>query len=102
MVDIFSFNKSLKTTWIKKYRDKSNWGKWKDLFDLELGKYGGSLVFTSNLNKHDILKTIPAQDPFLQEILQIWPEVSFDNQVKTICAHMGQLTCQNQRQTPFL
>jgi len=30
MIDISSFNKSLKTTWIKKYLDKSNRGKWKD------------------------------------------------------------------------
>ena len=42
MIDISSFNKSLKTTWIKKYLDKSNRGKWKDFFELELEKYGGS------------------------------------------------------------
>ena len=34
MIDISSFNKSLKTTWIKKYLDKSNRGKWKDFFEL--------------------------------------------------------------------
>ena len=83
MVDISSFNKSLKTTWVKKYLDDSNRGKWKNFFELELGKYGGNLVFTSNLNKHDILKTISVKDPFLQEILQIWSEVNFNNQVKT-------------------
>ena len=37
MVDLFSFNKSLKTIWIKKYFDKTNMGKWKIFFDLELG-----------------------------------------------------------------
>lgn len=29
MIDIFSFNKSLKTAWINKYLDDSNCGKWK-------------------------------------------------------------------------
>ena len=64
MIDISSFNKSLKTTWIKKYLDESNRGKWKDFSELELGKYGGSLLLTSNLNRHDTLKTISVKDPF--------------------------------------
>ena len=29
MIDLLSFNKSLKTIWIKKYLDKTNMGKWK-------------------------------------------------------------------------
>ena len=36
MVDISSFNKSLKTTWIKKYLDNNNKGKWKIFFDITL------------------------------------------------------------------
>ena len=36
MIDIQAFNKSLKTTWIKKYLDNENQGKWKLFFDLEL------------------------------------------------------------------
>ena len=27
MIDLISFNKSLKTTWIKKYLDNDNYGK---------------------------------------------------------------------------
>jgi len=34
MIDISSFNKSLKTTWIKKYLDNNNKGKWKIFFDI--------------------------------------------------------------------
>ena len=83
MIDISSFNKSLETTWVKKYLDESKGGKWKDFFELELGKYGGSVVFTGNLNRRDILKTTSVKDPFLQEIVQIWSEVNFDNQIKT-------------------
>ena len=83
MVDIASFTKSLKTAWIKKYLDDSNCGKWKHFFELELRKYGGKLVFTSNLNKLDTSKLISVQDPFLQEILEIWSEVNFDDKIKT-------------------
>ena len=32
MIDIKSFNKALKSTWIKKYLDKDNHGKWFDCF----------------------------------------------------------------------
>ena len=28
MIDLCSFNKSLKTTWVKKYLDTTNKGKW--------------------------------------------------------------------------
>ena len=46
MIEIFAFNKSLKTIWIKKYLGKTNMGKWKLFFDLERGRYGGgSCVF---------------------------------------------------------
>ena len=40
MIDISSFNKSLKTTWIKKYLDNNNKGKWKIFFDIALKNYG--------------------------------------------------------------
>ena len=30
MIDIVSFNRSLKATWIKKYLDKKNCGSWKN------------------------------------------------------------------------
>ena len=35
MIDIFSFIKSLKNTWIKKYVDAKDKGSWKTFFDLE-------------------------------------------------------------------
>lgn len=43
MIDIDSFSKSLKDTWIKKYLDEENKGKWKIFFDLELEFFGGKL-----------------------------------------------------------
>ena len=45
MIDITSFNKSLKAIWIKKYLDVENQGGWKSFFDLELKKYGGEVIF---------------------------------------------------------
>ena len=44
MLDIASFNKSLKTVWVKKYLDPESSSKWKCFFDLQLRKYGGSVV----------------------------------------------------------
>ena len=52
-------------------------------FELELRKYGGKLVFTCNLNKLDTSKLMWVQDHFLQEILEIWSEVNFDDKIET-------------------
>ena len=67
MIDILSFNKSLKTTWIKKYLGTENQGKWK-LFSISL----------SNLNKIDTANIFKKQDNFLKEILLIWSEINFE------------------------
>ena len=45
MLDITSFNKALKSVWIRKYLDEDNKGKWKLFFDAELEKLGGPTVF---------------------------------------------------------
>ena len=55
MIDLISFNKSLKTSWIQKYLDSSNNGKWKVFFDLALQNYGRENVFTGNLNIKDTI-----------------------------------------------
>ena len=53
MTDIASFNKALKSVWIRKYLDESNKGKWKGFFDAELEKLGGQTVFRGNLDIKD-------------------------------------------------
>ena len=83
MVDLSSFNNSLKTTWIRKYLDTSNHGKWKEFVELELGKHGSSLIFKGNLNKTDSLKTFSIKDNFTRELLEIWSEVNFEVVIKT-------------------
>ena len=37
--DLSLFNKSMKSTWIQKYLDTSNRGKWKEFFELEFAKF---------------------------------------------------------------
>ena len=78
MVDLSSFNNSLKTTWIRKYLDTLNQGKWKEFVELELGKHGGSLIFKGNLNKTVSLKAFSIKDNFTRELLEIWSEVNFE------------------------
>jgi len=64
MIDIASFNRSLKATWIKKYLDKENWGSWKRFFDSEFEKYGGEVTLTGNLDIKDSRNIIKVSDPF--------------------------------------
>ena len=43
MIDIKSFNKTFKSTWVKKYLDNDNHSKWKLLFDSESHDFAGFL-----------------------------------------------------------
>ena len=80
MIDIASFKKSLKATWIKKYLDLGNRGKWKKFFNLALGKYGGSPFFElGNLNRKDIDK-LNIEDPFIKEIA-MWSDTFFERKI---------------------
>ena len=87
-----SFNKSRKTTWVKKYLDTTNHGKWKFLFDLELENYGLDLIFRGNLNVSDTKKEVRATDPFLKEILEYcMAEINFLDQVSSDIAFQEQV-----------
>ena len=71
MIDISSFNKSLKTTRIKKCLDSGNHGKWKNFFNLALGTFGGSTFFElGNLNRKDI-HNLKIEDTFVKGIAEI-------------------------------
>ena len=78
MIDIESFNKSLKSSWIKKYLDIENSSSWKIFFDLELQSYGGKALFLGKLNRKDVRFSIKVSDPFIKEILEIWSDAFFD------------------------
>ena len=51
MIDVKLFNKALKLSWLKKYLDTENHGKWKLLFDLQLRPFGGEAIFRGNFSK---------------------------------------------------
>ena len=78
MIDIKLFNKALKSSWITKYLDSENHGKWKLLFDLELQSYGGEEVFRGNLSKEDLSKHFKISDTFISEILSIWTDINYE------------------------
>jgi len=80
MIDVASFNKSLKASWIKKYLDSENSSKWNTIFNLELGKYGGNAFFKGNLNKKDIDK-LTTWDPFVKEIIETWSDIFFEGKI---------------------
>ena len=72
MIDIESFNKSLKSSWIKKYLDPEYSSSWKSFFDLELQSHRGKTIFLGNLTRKDACCFIEVSDPFIKEILEIW------------------------------
>ena len=83
MIDIKCFNKALKSTWVKKYLDNENYGKWKLFFDYELQEFGGVDVFKGNLNKNDLAKFIHVSDTFPTETLKIWSEISYVDSINS-------------------
>ena len=84
MIDLISFNKSLKTSWIQKYLDSTNNGKWKAFFDLALQNYTHGNVFTGNLNIKDTITLIKVSDAFLKELHKLWAEVSFEQKIMSL------------------
>ena len=70
MIDIASFNKSLKAYWIKEYFNTNNGSSWKWIFDLELQPYGGKAVLLGNLNKKDVQDLIKTSDLFIKKFLK--------------------------------
>ena len=68
MLDIQSFNESLKMKSIQGYLNEENIGKWKLFLDHYLGKYGGKQLFQCNLKQQDST-LLDLKDPFLKEVL---------------------------------
>ena len=77
MSDLYSFNKSLKTTRVKKYLHTTNNGIWKFIFDLYLESYGRDLIFRGNRDVSDTMKEIRATEPVNKEKLEYWKEINF-------------------------
>ena len=84
MLDLNSFSKAIKLSWVRKYLNDNNSGKWKQQFDFQLEDYGGAEFFRGNLDRKDVSKYINVPDPFFTEIVQIWTEMSFEDTIKYI------------------
>ena len=78
MIHLISFNKALQSTWVKKYLDPKNHGKWKHLFAWQLHQYGGLAILRGNLNKQDMYKYVTTTDTFTMEIFHLWSEISYE------------------------
>ena len=89
MIDIKRFNKALKLSWIKKYVDPENHGKWKLLFDLQLRPFRG------NLSKKDLAKYIKISDAFTLEIIHIFTDIRYEDSISFIEQLKAQSLWQN-------
>ena len=76
------------------YHDE-NRGKWKYFFDVELDRFGGKTVITGNLNKKDTIENLKIKNCFINEILSIWAEVNFDENIISEKQFLGQMLWHN-------
>ena len=83
MLDIKSFNSALKATWIPKYLDVNNKGKWKIVFKYWLSRIQKENIFTYNLSRK-VAQAINVDDKFLQELIEIWAEVNFQGKLRSL------------------
>ena len=88
MININVFNQSLKVSWIKKYLDQTNRGKWKFVFDDSLKKYRDEAIFSYNLHKDDI-PMLGISNPFVREVLDTWTELHFSDVATINHANIG-------------
>ena len=77
LTDIEAFLTSSKTSWVKRYLDKENKGKWKYLLDQRLTSVGQGLPFESNLDEKDV-KSFLKPDTFLYAVLVSWCKLNAD------------------------
>ena len=72
IIYLCSFNKSLKTTWVKKYLETTSHRKWKSLFDLELGRTTAAISFSVVTSmSRTVRKRLEQQTPFLKKYWNI-------------------------------
>ena len=76
MIDIQSFDASLKTKWVQSYLNTEYKGKWKALRLLLRERYGEKLLFLCNLKQKDASQ-LKIEDPFLKEIVEYWSNSNY-------------------------
>ena len=74
MIDIVSFAKSLKTTWVKLYLDDKN-RQWKVLFHYFLKRHGCKLLFSCNYLSTDVNNI---SNVFIRDVCQAWAHYNYN------------------------
>ena len=75
MIDVEKFIYSLKGSWIKRLIEANPNNPLRKIYYQTFDKYGGNLIFESNVYKHDIEK-IFLNKPFLKDILISWRNIN--------------------------
>ena len=83
MVDFNQCLNSINITWVKRLADLENTGAWKLVDVKDLSKYGGLLLFQSNLAPADI-KSLNIRNSFLNDILHSWCSLNYDKEPNDI------------------
>ena len=76
MLDIQSFNNAIKATWIQRYLDPNDKGKWKLFTDFFLGNRDATALFSGNLKPEDVA-TLEIEDPYTKELVEAWCHLNF-------------------------
>ena len=79
MIDIASFNKALRSVWIRKYLDESNKGKWKLFLTLSSKNLEAKLSLRATLTKKTRRSLLT-----ILEILEIWSELNYEGSIETV------------------
>ena len=61
-----------------------NNGDWKHIYARQLDKIGGTLIFESNINTKDFKNTFKIESNFLDEIIQAWLSINFNENTENI------------------
>ena len=78
MIDIKKFINSLKASWIKKILELKADNSLKHIYYNTLNKYGGNLIFESNLVEIDI-NNLLHKSIFLKDVLIAWRNITLED-----------------------
>ena len=72
MLDLQSFNRTLKAKWIQRYPDPHNRGKWKVFLEflISLTGHNINLLLQGNVNSDD-LASLGIEEPFTKEVKEL-------------------------------
>ena len=97
--NIKTFINALKASWVKRFVDENNKGKWKIFFQNILKKRGGEIYFECTLDTKDI-KSICNKHQFINDVLNSWTQfqsnIAINDMRKTIIWNNSNIKCNAQ------